>query len=1029
LALVFSTPLLAQVVINEVCSANGSVVADFENDYEDWIELYNPGPNAVNLKDYYFETFETSQKRWTFPNVVLKPDSCFIIFCSKKDRTAVIDHFELPVHPWLSWHYKVGTSEPDPDWVNPSFNDASWAQGFGPIGYGDGDDVTTITPTPVTSIFMRDTFVLTQPENVLTGFLLMDYDDAFVAYINGVEVGRNNIWTPGRPPYNAFASEEHEARMYSCPNQNDQLSCAEFFFIEPEVLQDALVVGVNSFAVQVHNFDQGMDDMTGLSILLFGIQGADTTFISFPNVDNLHTNFNLSSEGQRLSLKDPSGNIVDEYIVDDMQVDHSRGRFPDGSSNWCLMQSPTPCAPNVGSCYSGYGKSPAFTVPAGFYPGTIQVGIVSDPPGEIVYYTTDGSTPDPSDNFYSGPITISKTTVVRALQYPLGAGTLPGRASTGTYLINDRPSLPVVSLTTDSVNLFDTITGIYMLGPNVDTTVDDFPYWGIANYYQDWSRPAHVEYFDKNGVQQLNQDCEVKIHGNFSRGWPQKSFRFFANDKHGKSWFDFQPFPKKPGIDKFKSFNVRNGGVDYNTTHFRDALMQQAARNTHVDIMDNQPIVLFLNGKYWGVYGLRERQDEKYIQQNYGIDGDFVDLLRFNGDAMNGSSKGYEDMVEFISDNDIAVSTNYDSAQTLLDIENFCDYIIAETYFVNGDWISPDGGTNNIKFWRNTAPVSKWRYILWDTDLGLNLVPPWQPGEDYEFDYLGQLLQPNYTDPHSIMLQNLLDNQDFKYYFINRFADLVNTEYSAQTFTNVAQNIYAAYLPEMNRHFSLWGAPPKTIWNIFTLGRSSNVAEWNLEFANVLNFIAQRPFFARNNMETLFNLNGQVDVTLNTIPEGAGKIKISTITPDTYPWTGVYFDGVPVTMSIIPNPGFVFRYWQSDVFKSTPDSNERITLNISANDAFTAHFEAIEVSINASPNPFTNAITLTYQLLDEAQVSMKLYDHMGKLVAVLADFGTFQSAGEHKFNLNPEKYNLAAGVYMLEFSTGDFKTITKIVRL
>ncbi|MBN4065991.1 CotH kinase family protein [Candidatus Amoebophilus asiaticus] len=1029
LLFVANYPVSGQIFINEVCSANGNVLADFENDYEDWIELYNPGSTAVNLQGYYFETFEDRQRRWIFPNIEIKADDCLLVFCSKKDRKAVIDHYELPITPWLTWRYAVGTSEPDTNWVYPSFNDVSWLEGIGPIGYGDGDDNTVITPIPVTSLYMRDTFTLNQTDNILIGFLLMDYDDAFVAYINGVEVGRSNIWTPGRPPFDALASEEHEAQVYSCPNTADPLSCAEFFFIDEETIQKAITTGTNIFAVQVHNFALGMDDMTSLPLLIFGVQGADTTFLSFPNDANLHTNFNLSSTGQRISLKDPNDKVVDEYIVEEMHVNHSRGRYPDGSPDWCLMEVPSPCAQNTGNCKDGYGDRPTFSLLAGFYNSSQQVSITTKPSGETVYYTTDGNTPDQSSNLYTTPITINQTTVLRARQFPSDIDLLPGRVATSTYIINDKPSLPVICLTTDSVNLFDTLTGIYMLGPNVDTLIDEFPYWGSANYFQDWDRPAYVEYFDQNGAQDLGQDCSIKIHGNFSRGWPQKSFRFFANDKYGGNWFNFSPFPGKPGVTRFKSFNVRNGGVDYNTMHFREGLMERAARNTHLDIMDHQPCVMYLNGKYWGVYGIRERQDEKYIQENYGIDGDYIDLLRFNGDVMNGSEKAFLDMVDFIVDNDMGLKANYDTVKNILDIENFCDYIITETYIVNGDWISEGGQTNNIKFWRNTRPVSKWRYILWDTDLGLNLVPPWKPGDDYRYDYLGAILQPEYNDPHSLMLQNLLDNQDFKNYFINRFADLVNTTFNPKVFGGLAQEIFDEYNPEMHRHFALWGAPPKLIWGIFTLGRASNVAEWTSEFDTVMTFINERPRYARDNMEALFSLNKQVDVTLDVVPAAAGKIKISTIIPESYPWSGVYYDGVPVTMKVIPNPGYKFKYWQSDVLITSPDTNTSLTLNISANDTFKVYFEVIDYNVTVFPNPFSDEITIRYQLLEETQVSIELFDLMSKEMIILSDYANFKTEGEHTLIFDPSQYNLASGIYFLSFKTPAFQKIIKIIRV
>ncbi|MFT7612507.1 MAG: hypothetical protein ACI9J3_001470 [Parvicellaceae bacterium] len=1020
----FCINVQSQIVINEVSSANASVYRDFEGDYEDWIEIYNPGPTAISLADYYLETFDTKQKRWIFPDVDLKSDSCLLILCSGKNRRAVVDHYEVPSHLWENWQYMIGMSEPDTSWTKPTFNAASWSNGIPSIGYGDGDDLTVIPAT--TSVFVRDTFTISQTEDFLIAFLLMDYDDGFVAYINGVEVARNNLWTPGKPPYNAYASEEHEAAMYSCPSP-DPVDCMEFFYIDEEKIQEALQPGLNVIGIQVHNYDLGLDDLTCAPFLIMGVQGSDTTFLNFPNTDNLHTNFNLSSFGQRISLKDPVGNLVDEYIIEAMHTDHSRGRYPDGSNNWCLMEVPSPCAPNSSLCKTGYAKPPIFSLEGGMYTGT-QLLTISSPSLDPIYYSTNGSLPTAGSKLYSGPLSLVQTAAIRAVVVPLDSNLLSSRPVSATYILNESISLPVVSLITDSLSLFDPITGIYMLGPNVDTSTMEYPYWGVANYYQDIELAAHVEYFSSNGQKLLGQDCITKMHGNFSRGWPQKSFRFIATDKYGDNWFDFAPFPNKSTLNIFKSFNIRNGGVDYNTTHFRDGLMNRASRNLDLEYMDHEGCVLFLNGEYWGVYGMRERQDENYIGTNFNLDPDYVDLLRFSGDALNGSSDDFEEMANYIASSDLTDPSNYAQALDLLDISNFCDYVIAETYFNNFDWISEGGNTNNIKFWKYNAPSTKFRYVLWDTDLGLALSAAFVGSNPAAIDYLGLILDTAFVDPHSLMLQNLFTNPTFKNYYINRFADVVNTEFSPSKFGAVAQTLYDEFEPEMARHFSKWGAPPKLIWGAIWLGRASNVPEWTSEFDSILSFINDRPAFARDNMETLFALNKQIDITLNVQPAGAGEIHINTITPESLPWTGVYFDGVPVTITAIENPGFKFNSWQSNSLFQNGINDVTFTVNVDTNEAFTAFFESIGYDLMAYPVPFSTSMTIEYHLMKEEQVSLKVIDMSGREACVILDYSRFQPEGANKITFDPSEYNLPNGMYILELKTSGFKKSVKIIK-
>jgi hypothetical protein len=1002
------------------------VIADAEGDYEDFIELYNPGPDPVSLNGCYFETFDKQQKRWYFPDIEVKPDSAILVFCSGKDRKVIIDHYEVPVFPGTQWRYQLGTSEPDPAWNQPAFDDSGWSTGTISIGYGDGDDATNIAPAA--SVYMRDTFSLpaASVDNWLVALLAMDYDDAFVAYLNGVEIARNNIWNVGPPPFDALATEEHEAKMYSCPSP-DPFDCAEFFYVDELKIAEALVPGVNVLAIQVHNFGSGLDDMTAFAVPLFGVSGSATIYPSFPIVNHLHTNFKLSHEGQRVSLKQADGTLIDEYIIGPVQYNHSRGRYPDGSANWCLAATPTPLLPNSADCRTGYADAPVPVLESGFYDGPLSVSFESFPGSGAIRYTTNGSWPNAFSSIYAGPFLISASTTIRAAVFPTDPGLLPSDIVTRTYILDDSSTLPVIFVTTDSLWLFDTLNGIYVIGPNTDTTTEQFPYWGTANYYQDVAIPGHVEYLDASLTKQMGQDCSIKIHGNFSRGWPQKSFRFLANDKYGEGTFEFAPFPGKPTVDEFKSFNIRNGGVDYNTTHFRDDLMNRAARDLNLDFMDSQPCLVYLNGEYWGVYAIREREDENYIESNYDIDAEQIEMLRFSGDPVIGTNEGFIELVEFIVLNDMSIDSNYAKAEAMLDMENFCDYIITETYYANWDWISAGGNTNNIRFWRSIAPESKWRYVLWDTDLGLNLVSL-GGGNAATFDYLGTIMDPSFTDPHSRMLVSLLNNEKFRNYFINRFADIVNTEFSAETFGNLALDIKAEYEPEMVRHFDRWGAPPVFVFSAFWLGRSSNVAEWNSEFDTVLTYIIDRPFYARNNVQNLFTLEQQVDVTLDVYPQGAGTIKISTISPETYPWTGVYYDGVPVSITVYPNPGYEFSHWTA-LTEFTTDSSESILLNIDSDETFTAHFEIIDYNLFAYPNPFSNEITIECHMPEAGQASLIMYDLSGREVLTIFDYSTYREEGVSYVTINAEESNLEAGSYVLKFTTGDTEKIVKLIHI
>lgn len=1015
----------SQILINEISSANDATIADEDGDYEDWIELYNTSNSTINLDKYAFVYEETNETpiTWIFPpKASIKPKTHMLVFASEKDRKDVIHHWEVPIFADSIWKYKANTTAPpDTDWYQPAYNDISWAQGLGGFGYGDGDDQTNTGAA--LSVYIRKNFFVADTSKYPLGLLMIDYDDAFVAYLNGVEVARSNIGAYGdHPAYDISAYEEHEAQFY-------QGGSAEFFLVQ---LKNNLKPGNNVFCVQVHNFSGGLDDLTLMPWLIMGNKDTTPVFPSFPADFFMHTNFSLSnSDGFKLTLKDSLGLIKDSLSLaaKNMHPNNSKGRSPDGANKWCYFWGPTPNDTNdITQCFGGYVQKPTFNLPSGFYSGT-QTLSINVPPGTYVYYTRNGDNPDWFDPMYTNPIIIDSTQVIRARAFSSTGSDLPSNTITNSYFINETISLPVISLCTDSVNLWDWNTGIYVMGPNADTNL---PYQN-ANFWMPWKKQAHTEYFDKNKVLGFEQDCATEIHGNFSRAWPQKSFRIMANDDYQNKYINYQLFPEK-NITKFRSFNIRNAGIDWNTCHFRDRLFHKLVQQkTDIDMMDGESCVLFLNGQYWGVYEMRERQDEYYIAENHNVNKDSIDLLRFEGDILEGSNEAFYNMVAFMYFNDLSIQANYDSAMKLIELKNYCDYFSTETFINNRDWIWIDNinkseSTNNIKFWRNTNPPSAWRYILWDTDLGGALFDGVQ--QNCENDYLANIIDSSILFPsyHVVMLRSLLKNTSFKNYFINRYCDLMNTIFYPYNVVNKIQSIRNEMLPDMPRQFSRW-AGPMNIFGIWTVGRSVDIPTWQNEIDTLESFAYCRPYSVRDSMQQLFSLTKQVDVTMNVSPAGAGNIKLNTITKlDSLPWAGVYFDGVPITMTATANTGYKFSHWQSPTVIPNPNTSSSVTINVTASETFTAYFQKLEMAFSVFPNPFSNNFTMNFELPSDMQVSVKMYNVLGQEVAKIISPDNLQKAGTYQLKVDTEKYPLASGVYFLNFKAGEFSQLAKMVK-
>ena len=186
-----------------------------------------------------------------------------------------IDHWETVVFDNDIWKYLEGTYEPDTNWRQITFDDSSWFQGEGGVGYGDGDDNTVINP--VTSLYLRKQFTIIDTSEITVAILHVDYDDAFVAYLNNVEIARSNIGTVGdHPLYNQGSTSLHEAQMYQGGNPDQ-------FVINTQLLSSVLNQGNNVLSVQVHNDNISSSDLTGRIFLSLGINTTTTNYSPTPS--------------------------------------------------------------------------------------------------------------------------------------------------------------------------------------------------------------------------------------------------------------------------------------------------------------------------------------------------------------------------------------------------------------------------------------------------------------------------------------------------------------------------------------------------------------------------------------------------------------------------------------------------------------------------------------------------------------------------------------------------------------------------
>lgn len=902
----------AQIIINEVQGVSLGNILDEDGQANTWLELYNNGNTAVDLKKYQLTDRYGKAFKWSFPTYILGAGKRLLVFTSGKDRRLFIDRWETAI--WFNnyWKYLAPKSAVPTSWAQPGFNDANWTSGKGGIGFGDGDDSTSISASM--SVFMRQKFDVPDTGKIIRMLLTMDYDDGFIAYLNGVEIARSNM---NGSAWNDSATASHEALIYQGSNP-------ETYNISDSVFRNLLMPTGNILAVQVHNVLPSSSDLSAIPFLSLAV--ADTgkwytkhnlSWIPAVTKAYLHTNFKLG-KNEGIYFNDDKGNLLDSQNTGFLDSGLVMARIPDGNG-WCITTTPTADSTNNGQkCFKGYATPPAFSLKAGFYKSTQNLKLTTPNSNFVIRYTENGNIPTIKSKIFNVGITIDKSKVIRARCFDTSGQYLPGKVYTNTYFINENITLPVISISTDSANLWDWDTGMYVLGPNATAGMPNFG----ANFWYPWEKPSHVEYFkpSKIGTQLFELDAGLQIHGGWSRSYAQRSFRIESRSGYDSSSINY-PLWDLRQYKTVKNFNIRNAGIDWLTGHMRDDVMQRNAVNTHIDIMAGQPCVAFVNGAYWGVYHIREKEDEDYLANIHGIDPNKVDIVKWDNTVLKGTVTEWSKLYNYISGTDLKNNTNYDSATKMLDIENYCDYFITETYYINNDWLGD--WTNNIKFWRPQTPQGKWRYILWDTDFGIGLY------SYANYDKLYRLRYPAVANYHSVMFDTLITNTKFKNYFVNRYADLINTIFQPVEFKKVIQHYVDTMDNEMAREYARWWPTQTT-------------AYWYSNIQVMKDFIDARPAYARNYIQSNFSLTNQDTFLLDVVPANAGRIKISTIIPSKYPWKGVYFNGVPVTVTAIPNPGYTFNYFS---IGSTKDSNQTITQNYTKDTSIKAYFKGSAQSL------------------------------------------------------------------------------------
>lgn len=890
--------LRAQIKINEIVSSNSSIL-DEDGDSPDWIELRNFGTQEVSLDQWSLTDDKNNIQKWIINQKSLEADSYAFFWASGKNRIGNGIPRTLITEGDL-FKYLVPSQALPINWNEIDYNDGSWAQGISGFGYADDDDATTL-PLGTASIFVRKKFNIADLNAISGLFLDIDYDDGFVAYINGQEIARANI--NGAPPaYNSGTITDREATIY-LGGKPERFPVTNL----ENILQD----GENVLSIQLHNISANSSDLTLIPFLTAIYNTETTEGITPPDIlefvtNEAHTNFKISSEGETVYLYDNEGLFVDSLAIGALNRDISIGLSLDGSKK-VYFEETTPMEANSTTSFIGIIQDNIIFSHPGGPTGDINLELSGNQNEETVRYTIDANIPTAISSNYDTPISLNETTIIRARIFREGYIASPVQSR--SYLFNANSDLPIVSIVTEPRNFFDSDYGIYVLGDDYN---GDFPYFG-SNIWEDWERPVQFNLYDQNGALEYYFDGGAKIFGGWSRANAQRSLSLFARNKYGFSAIDHKIFPNH-SLESYQSIVLRNAGNDWNNSHLRDKVLTSLMDGSGVDHQQVRTVSSYINGYYWGIYNIREKVNEHFIADNHQIDPDLIDILEFDAQIVYGDNMDYQLMVNYLNSNNLTNDANFQIIEEQVDIVNFASYFAAQIYYNNTDWPG-----NNIKFWRQKN--GKWKWILYDTDFGFGT---WNP-----FDYQNNTLAfatdpfgPNWPNPpwSTLLFRKLLQNTTFKHIFINRYADYMNSRFLddvvVEKIDAAADEITAEMIDQMER------------WD-------GNINSWNLQIQNLKNFASVRQVYAKNHIIQEFDLPGKHVTTIQNNTVERGFVQLNSLTIANSTWSGDYFETVPIELTAIARPGFQFSHWEG----ATNSTDENITFLMEADETFIPVFE------------------------------------------------------------------------------------------
>ena len=497
--------------------------------------------------------------------------------------------------------------------------------------------------------------------------------------------------------------------------------------------------------------------------------------------DTFYADYKISSKGETLRLTDRDGREACAVSLPEQYVCISYG-LPDGGGEYGFFETATRGKKNGKEAFSLRAAEPEILTAGGFYEGSVTVEVRGEDGAEL-RYTTDGETPTKKSSLFPAEgLTLKKTTPLRVKAFREDAVSSP--AAGATFFIDDAPQTAIVSLISDDKYLFSKKTGMLVKGSG------SFP-----NYAKELEYPVHIEYFNRNGEREISQTGTMTCSGHSARINEQKSIALYARKAWGADRFTFNPFPTRD-YTGYKSLLLRSANSDAYATRLRDIVASSLAEGQNILYQDHEVIQVYINGRYWGHYNLREKINKYFVAAYEGVteekEIDSIDILARTGTdefLQNGDNRDWLELCDFCKKKDLNDPENLAWVEERLDIDSMFTHAAFEIILGNIDF-------TNVRVYR--VPGGKWKYLLFDVEAcwrNLDRTPI-----EYYIKPLNGKIQGFRHEPLNAMFRV----PEMKARFLRRVSELLSTVFRWDNVEKHFDDVISVLKPILPRHISRW---------------------------------------------------------------------------------------------------------------------------------------------------------------------------------------------------------------------------------